>query len=326
MVHVATFEAAYLIHGDDHGRIAERRAKLSAMAQSEAGAGGIEQFDAASSDPAAIALALSAMTFSVGWRFLIVSGCERWREKDVAEQIVPAMASMPPETTIAFFASEDGRQQAPDSLHKAVKSAGGPVASEQLLKAKELPPWAIKQAAALSLTLDGAGAQALIAQVGERQQRLLRELEKLALEYGSGAKIGAEEVGESAANSSELLVWGLVDAIVARDARTATATYLRLRDQNEDSGRLAVAIVRRIRDLAAISGRLDEGLPESQATAGISGGSYAVKRRLAEARQVDPDQMREATELLAALELGSRGGSTLDIDTQTLRVIEQIAA
>ena len=323
---MASFEPAYLIHGDDHGRVAERRGKLAALAEAEGGAGGIEQFDAASSDPAAIAAALSAMTFSVGWRFLIVSGCERWRDADVKADLAPAIKTMPEETTIAFFASEDGRQQAPAALHSAVKGIKGKIASETLLKARELPSWAIAQASALSITLDGAGAQALIAQVGERQQRLLRELEKLALEYGPGAKIGVEEVGESAANSSELLVWGLVDAIIARDQRSALLTYLRLRDQNEDAGRLAVAIVRRLRDVTAIAERLDAGLSESQAAAGIAGGSYAAKRRMAEARGADPELLREATEALAALELASRGGSALDADTETLRVIEQIAA
>ena len=323
---MASFESAYLIHGDDHGRVAERRGKLAALAEAEGGAGGIEQFDASTSDPATIAAALSAMTFAVGWRFLIVSGCERWRDADVKADLAPALAAMPEQTTIAFFASEDGRQQAPESLHKAIKALGGKIAGEGMLKAKDLPPWAIAQATTLSITLDGAGAQALIAQVGERQQRILRELEKLALEYGPGAKIGVEEVSESAANSSELLVWGLVDAIVARDQRTALLTYLRLRDQNEDAGRLAVAIVRRLRDVTAIAEKLEAGVSESQAAAGIAGGSYAAKRRMAEARGSELALLREATEALAALELSSRGGSALDTDTETLRVIERIAA
>ena len=323
---MASFQSAYLIHGDDHGRVAERRGKLAALAEAEGGAGGIEQFDASASDPATIAAALSAMTFAVGWRFLIVNGCERWRDADVKTDLAPALAAMAEETTIAFFASEDGRQQAPESLHKAVKALGGKIAGESMLKAKDLPPWAIAQATALSITLDGAGAQALIAQVGERQQRILRELEKLAREYGPGAKIGVEEVSESAANSSELLVWALVDAIVARDQRTAVLTYLRLRDQNEDAGRLAVAIVRRLRDVTAIAEKLEAGVSESQAAAGIPGGSYAAKRRMAEARGADPELLREATEALAALELASRGGSALDPDTETLRVIERIAA
>ena len=37
-----SFRAAYLIHGDDHGRIAERRARLRAMAEAETGSAGVD--------------------------------------------------------------------------------------------------------------------------------------------------------------------------------------------------------------------------------------------------------------------------------------------
>ena len=42
---VAAFKPAYLIHGDDHGRIGERRARLRAIAEAESGAGGVEVFE-----------------------------------------------------------------------------------------------------------------------------------------------------------------------------------------------------------------------------------------------------------------------------------------
>ena len=45
------FKPAYLIHGDDHGRIAERRARLRALAESESGAQGIELFEGEAATP-----------------------------------------------------------------------------------------------------------------------------------------------------------------------------------------------------------------------------------------------------------------------------------
>ena len=36
------FESAYLVHGDDHGRIAERRGRLTGLAADVSGAGGVE--------------------------------------------------------------------------------------------------------------------------------------------------------------------------------------------------------------------------------------------------------------------------------------------
>ena len=323
---MADFESAYLIHGDDHGRVAERRGRLLGIATGESGAGGVESFDASQSAPGEVAAALSAMTFSIGRRFVIVDGCEAWKEKEVAEELVPALAAAGPETTVAFFACEDGRRKAPESLHKAVAAGGGKVSAEMVLKARELPRWAIGQASALGITLDGAAAQLLVSQVGDRQQRLLREIEKLAIEYGQGAEIGVEEVEASVADSSELQVWGLVDAIVAHDARTATTTYLELRSQGEDGGRLAGLIARRVREVLAITERLEGGASPADAAAGLKMSPYAAKRRVAEARQADAGSLRRALEAMARLELAGRGASRLDFDTVALRTIAVVAS
>ena len=92
-----SFKPAYLIHGDDHGRLAERRARLRALAESESGAQGIELFEGEAASAEAVAGALSAMTFAMGRRFLIVDGVERWKAADVAT-IAPALAGIAPET------------------------------------------------------------------------------------------------------------------------------------------------------------------------------------------------------------------------------------
>src|SRR3954462_14991116 len=99
---VPTFKPAYLIHGDDHGRIGERRARLRALAEQEGGASGAEVFEGEDATPEGVAAALSARTFATGRRFLIVDGVERWKDKEVTAHLAPILASMPPETTVAF--------------------------------------------------------------------------------------------------------------------------------------------------------------------------------------------------------------------------------
>src|SRR5436190_18244956 len=93
---VPAFKPAYLIHGDDHGRVAERRARLRALAEQEGGVSGAEVLEGDDATPEAVAAALSAMTFATGRRFLIVDGVERWRDKDVEKQLAPVLAAMPP--------------------------------------------------------------------------------------------------------------------------------------------------------------------------------------------------------------------------------------
>ena len=100
------FRSAYLIHGDDHGRITERRTRLRAMAERETGASGVELLEGDACTPDAVAAALSTMTFALGRRFVIADGVERWKDADVPV-LAEAMKSMDAESlTVAFFARE----------------------------------------------------------------------------------------------------------------------------------------------------------------------------------------------------------------------------
>ena len=175
-------------------------------------------------DRTTIAGALSAMTFAMGRRFVIADGVERWKEAEV-EPVAQALASADPETlTVAFFAREEGRYKAPAEAPRGGREGRRPDRRRDERQGRDLPKWLAEQAKDSSTCdIDRDGAKALVAQVGERQQRLLRELEKLALEHGPGATIGAEEVEESCATSAERKVWTLADALVAGDRKTSLA-------------------------------------------------------------------------------------------------------
>jgi DNA polymerase III subunit delta len=323
---VPVFKPAYLVLGDDHGRIAERRAKLRAVAEAESGAGGVEVLDGDACTPEGVIGALTAMSFALGRRFVIADGVERWKDADV-EAVAAAMAGMDGEAlTLAMFGREDGRHKVADGLRKAVEKAGGVVAEEAAVKPWRLPSWVQARARELGLEIDKAGAAALVAQVGDRQQRLLRELEKLALEHGPGATIGVEEVEGAAALSAERQVWGLVDALVARDGPHATRAFLELRAQGEALQRLIPLMARRVRDVLAIAARLEAGESPAQIKAALRMPSWQADRRIKEARTTDAAALRRALEELAELELATRGNSELADDTAALRAIDAMVA
>jgi len=319
------FKPAYLIHGDDHGRIGERRAALRALAEQQSGSNGVECFEGDTSAPDVVAGALAAMTFAIGRRFLIVDGVERWKDPDIQTHLLPALASIGEETTIAFFAREEGRFKVSPQLAKAVERAGGSVAAERTMKARELPRWLQGEAAKLGVTLDRDAAQALVAHVGERQQRLVRELEKLALELGEGARIGAEAVEQAASHSAEHQVWGLVDTLVAGDGAAATRAYLELAAQGESVTRLVGLLARRVREVLAIAQRLEAGESAQQIKASMKGSPWALDRRIAEARRSDADGLGRALETLSELELATHGASELSDPTEMISAIAKIS-
>ena len=317
------FKAAYLIHGDDHGRIAERRARLRAMAEAESGPGGVEILEGDACTPEAVAAALSTMTFAIGRRFVIADGVERWKESDVAA-VAAAMASADPETqTVAFFGREEGRAKVPAALAKAVEAAGGQVADEREVKPRDLPRWLGARAQELGIALDTQAARALVAQVGDRRQRLLRELEKLALEYGEGARIGPEEVHASSCSSAERKLWTLADALVAGDGRTATRALLDLRTQGERLPGLLFGMVRRLRDALAVAEALAAGQPAAQVKRSLRMPSFAADRLVSDVAKRDVEAFRRALELMADLEVESRGGAggVLSEDTAAVRAV-----
>ena len=320
------FKAAYLIHGDDHGRIAERRTRLRAMAEAESGTAGVEVFEAEACTPDAVANALSAMTFAMGRRFVIADGLERWKDSEV-DPVVSAMAGVDPELlTVAFFAREEGRNKVPAAIAKAVEKAGGQIAEESAVKPRELPRWLAQRASELGLQLDNQAARAMVAQVGDRQQRLLRELEKLALEHGRGASIGVEEVQESCAGSAERKLWTLADALVAGDQKGATRALLELRQQGERLPGLLYNMVRRLRDALAIAEALAAGQAPAQIKKGLRMPGFAADRLIADAGRRDVEAYRRALEMMADLELESRGGGGGVLDETTAAVRTVIAA
>jgi len=318
------FRPAYLIHGDDHGRIAERRTRLRAMAEQESGVGGVELLEGDACTADAVVVALSTMTFALGRRFVIADGVERWKDAD-ADTVAAALKGADGETlTVAFFGREEGRAKVPAGLAKAVEAAGGQVAEEATVKPRSLPGWVVARAQELRLDLDQQAARALVAHVGDRQQRLLRELEKLALEHGDGARIGVEEVEASSASSAERKIWDLADAVVAGNARGATRVLLELRAQGERVPGLLYQMVRKLRDALTVAEGLAEGRSPAQLKKSLRMSPYAADRLVAEVGRRDVEAFRRALVLMADLELESRGGGgdrVVSEDTAAVRAV-----
>lgn len=323
---MAELKPAYLIHGDDHGALAERRAGLRALAerQRSADATSVELLEGDRASPAGVAQALAAMTLAIGRRVIIVEGVERWREDDVEQQLAPAMRAMPPETTLALFAREESRVTAPAALHDAVKRAGGQIVAQRNVKPWELPKWVREQATRLGIELDGAAAKALVAQVGERQQRLLRELEKLALESDREDRpIDAQEIERRAAHSAQRRAFALADALVGADERESTLSYLRLREQGERLSGLIYLIAGRLREALVVADRLGEGESLATVKRALRMPPRAAERFVADVQRSDPLRLRAALGLLADLELDSRGGAVLTADRTPLAALDE---
>src|SRR4051812_17405075 len=192
--------------------------------------------------PDALAADLAALTFSTGTRYILIDGVEVWKPAQL-DPLERALGDMPPETVLVMVAR--GKAQA--RLCTAVEKAGGEVREYGAPNARQLGKWTMDRAAEQELELDAEAARTLVALVGPRQQRIAREVERLALLAHPEHHLSAEQVHEMAATESSLQAYELTDAVVTGDVRHALATAERLSVQGEAPGRLLYSVARRLR-------------------------------------------------------------------------------
>ncbi len=305
---MAGFKVSYLIHGDDHGRIGERRSNLRRMAEAEAGEGGVELLEGDGATADAAVTAVLSMSLTAGRRFVIVDGVERWKADDT-EELERVLLDMPPDTTLALFAREDGRLKVHKSLLAAVEQGGGAVALEAQVKPWDLPDWVRARASELGFEIDSTAARELVATVGERQQRLQRELEKIALYLEPGSRADSDTVADLAAGSAERKVWSLADSLIGGQGRRAVRNWLELEAQGERSGALIGIGSRRLREAVAIAERLDQGESPASVRKGMRMPPKAADAFLRDIRQTDAETLRGRLADLADLEVAARGGA-----------------
>jgi DNA polymerase-3 subunit delta len=184
----------------------------------------------------------------------------------------------------------------------------------------------IARARELGVALEPDAARALIRHVGERQQRLLRELEKLALCVRPDTRLDAPMIDELTAPSAERRAWSLADALVAGEAAVATANYLALRAQGERVAGLLYWMAGRIRSGHEIARALDAGEPPAQIKRRLRMPSRAADGLIQDARRSGAEKLRLALGEIADLELASRGGGAgaAGEDTVALLAIRRI--
>jgi DNA polymerase III delta subunit len=309
---MSSLKPAYLVCGDDDAKIDAWRARVRRRAEEERGPGGLETFEAGSSEPDEVALSLAALTFDPGTRYVLVDDAGAWK----ASQLGPleaVLADMPPESVLVLIV----RGKALKQLCKAVEKAGGEVRDHAAPKPWELPKWTIERGRELGLEVDGEAAKQLVALVGAGQQRISRELEKLALAVHPRAQVGSADVDALAARDASPQVYDLADALVAGDLRMTFALAEQLEAHGERPGRLIFPLVRRLREVHRAAALLDSGMPDAKVGEALRAPPWLAKKTVARAKKADRAALERAICVFADLEVDLRGGGSLPLDEDT---------
>ena len=111
------------------------------------------------------------------------------------------------------------------------------------------------------------------------------------------------------ADTSEAAVWSLSDALLERDPARALEIGERLIDQGENVTGLIYGLASRLRKACAGAAQLEEGVSPKQVESSLGMHPYAARQLVARLRDSDLEALREATEVLADLEVSCRGGA-----------------
>jgi DNA polymerase-3 subunit delta len=319
---VAGLKPAYLISGDDDAKIDAWRARVRRRAEDENGPGALETFSAPTDPPEAVAIALTTLTFASGDRYLLADGVEGWKAGDL-EPLERELAAVPEGTVLVLIA----RGKAPARLAKAIEKAGGEHREYAAPKPWHMPKWAAERAREEGLHLDQEAAKALVAVVGTRQQRLSREIERLAILAHPRVQLSADEVTRLAAGDATEQVYDLADALVAGDIPASLGLAERLTSGEERPSKLVYPIVRRLRDVHRAAELLDAGVPEGKVAATMKMQPWVAKRTLPHAKKADRDALARALCAFADLEIELRGGGAgLDEETALSLTLARAAA
>lgn len=305
---MAEMKALYLIAGSDGAKIDATRGRLRARAEREGGDAALEVFEPSEGkgmpDHEALLAAIPAMSLMDSRRYLLADGIERWRDKQL-EPVLAALGELPPDLTLVLIC----RDKAPAKLVKAVKAAKGEVHEFEAPKARDLPRALVADAQRLGFRLEPAAGRMLVERMGANPVRLQTELERLVLWAGEGGQVRVADLEEMVADTSEMAVWSLSDALIEGDAAAALRIGERLIEQGENVTGLIYGLASRLRGACAAAAQLEEGIPPKQVESSLKMHPYAAKQLVRRLGDVDLASLRLATETLADLELWCRGGA-----------------
>ncbi|MDQ3933528.1 MAG: DNA polymerase III subunit delta [Actinomycetota bacterium] len=318
---MAALKPAYLVCGEDHAKIDAWRARVRRRAEEENGPGGLEAFDATTDPPEAVAASLAALTFGGGTRYVMVDGVESWKPAAL-DTLERELKAPPPDTVLVLVA----RGKAPDRLREAVEKAGGELREYEAPKPRALPRWVVERAADEGLQLDPDAARTLVAIVGSSQQRLQREVERLALLAHPHTTLNAEQIRRAVSGEASGQGYELADALVAGDLEQTLRLAERLVEQGDRPGRLVYPILSGLRRTLRAAELVDAGVSESQLAKELRTPPWLAKRIASQARRADRERLERALCAFADLEIRMRNGECVDDESGLTLALAKAAA
>jgi DNA polymerase-3 subunit delta len=175
------------------------------------------------------------------------------------------------------------------------------------LKASELRGFVLAEAERRGVRLLADAAAALLDAVGNDLPAIDDALERLGLYVGPGASIDLRAVETCIAKLRVESIWALVDAVSARDRRTALKAAASLLADREPPLRILAMLARQLRMVGRMQSALAAGMPPQDAAKQAGAPPFKARDLSTAARRFEPRALRRAFAVLAETDLALKG-------------------
>ena len=247
-----------------------------------------------------------------------------WKAADIAA-VVEYLVSPAPGTTLALVAAE---LKADSPLGKACKKAGDVL--EFTVAKKAHVAWVAERFRQAGVPADSDACAALVHLVGDDMVTLAAEVDKLVT-WSGGEPVDERLVEELVASVADTPSFAVTDAWALRETGQALeateAIFERSgRPRRDEVARLASTLGGHASKLKTARRLAAEGVRPADALSQLgTRSSFYAGKLFQQAERFADDELRDATERLADLDLALKGNSKLDSDLELQRTLIEIS-
>lgn len=225
---------------------------------------------------------------------------------DAGSKVIQSFCANPPEDNLLLIicAKMDKRTQN-TAWAKAVESKGTLV-NVWPISDQQLPRWLDQRMKQANLKADSQALDILSSKVEGNLLAAAQEIEKLKLLTDDGF-IDAQMMASAVADSARYNVFGLVDKVLAGDARSAAANLNGLKSEGTEATLVLWALAREIRNLLGIRQAHRNGQSIEMAAKGFGVFSNRLQLIKAGLKRLKDQELREALGLCALADKSIKG-------------------
>ncbi|MGI9022718.1 MAG: DNA polymerase III subunit delta [Acidimicrobiales bacterium] len=310
---------AYLVKGDDPTVSGDEvKALVAELVGGSDPAFVVEELSGDEYSLAAVVEAAQTPPFFGDRRVVVARGVGRFTTAEAAP-ILAYLADPLPTTTVVLVS---GGGQLPRSLVDAVRKVGH-VVDTAIPGGRGRSSWISARLREGPVRLDAQATALVTAHLGDEVGRLGSLLTLLAAAYGSGSKLGAEEVTPFLGQAGPVAPWELTDAIDSGDVAAALGHLHRL---VRAGNRHPLVVAATLHTHYARMLRLDgAGIADEKAAAaalGMTGSTFPAKKALTQSRRLGHAGVARAITLIAEADLALKGA----VDWPPEAVLEVLVA